>query len=129
MSLIEFWSKLEELPIAQRIGVAARSYPVTRMSRELVTWTWVAFAISILTGLGLFITRAAHYMENPAFQIKLVLILLAGFNMTLFHFGVFRDVAAWDAAATPSAAKASAGISLVIWAGVILAGRWVGHLN
>ncbi|HYM35651.1 MAG TPA: DUF6644 family protein [Steroidobacteraceae bacterium] len=111
------------------IGIAARSYTVSRMSKELVPWTWVAFAISVVTGVGLFITRAAHYVDNIAFQAKFVLLILAGINMALFHFGVFRTVNAWDSATPPSIAKASAALSLVLWSGVVLAGRWVGHLS
>lgn len=111
------------------IGVAARSYAVSRMSKEMIPWTWVAFVVSVVTGIGLFITRATHYMENPAFQIKLLAMALAGLNMILFHFGVFRHVGHWDDEAPPSSAKASAALSLLLWSGVVLAGRWVGHLS
>ena len=111
------------------IGVAARGYAISRMSKEMIPWTWAAFVVSVLTGFGLFITRANHYMENPAFQIKLLAMALAGLNMFLFHFGVFRNVGSWDTDTTPSSAKASAALSLLLWSGVVLAGRWVGHLS
>jgi hypothetical protein len=111
------------------IGVTARRYPVSRMSSELVPWTWAAFVLSVITGTGLFITRADHYADNIAFRWKFALLLLAGVNMACFHFGVFRRVANWDTARTPLAAKTSAVLSLLLWAGVILAGRWVGHLS
>ncbi len=162
MSLTEFWSWLESLPIALRIGeswwfpllesvhvvgitlvfgsllmvdlrligIAARSYAVSRMSHELVPWTWAAFVLSLITGLGLFITRASHYIENVAFQAKLLALVLAGINMAVFHFGVFRHVAKWDSAAiTPISAKVAGTLSLLLWMGVMLAGRWVGHLS
>jgi hypothetical protein len=111
------------------VGVAARSYAVSRMSKELVPWTWFAFAISVVTGVGLFITRAAHYADNIAFRAKFALLILAGINMALLHFGVFRTVNAWDTSTPPSTAKASAALSLLLWSGVVLAGRWVGHLS
>ncbi len=111
------------------IGIAARSYSVRSLSKELVPWTWFAFVLSVVTGSGLFITRASHYIENPAFQIKLLLMALAGVNMVWFHFGVFRNVAIWDKSTSPRSAKASAALSLLLWAGVVLAGRWVGHLS
>src|SRR5262245_64693220 len=112
------------------LGWAARVYPVRRLSSDLLPWTWIGFAVAIVTGLGLFITRASHYAANPAFQIKLLLLLLAGLNMAVFHFGVSRRIGDWDGATKPPpAAKAAAVISLVAWAGVVLAGRWTGHLS
>jgi hypothetical protein len=112
------------------IGVAGRDYAISRVAKELVPWTWAAFTLSLVTGLGLFITRADHYAGNIAFQLKMLALLLAGINMLVFHFGVFRSVAAWDAAATtPTNAKAAGALSLLLWMAVMLAGRWVGHLN
>jgi hypothetical protein len=111
------------------LNASARSYPVSRMSKELVPWTWSAFLIAVVTGLGLFITRAGHYVDNVAFRWKFALLLLAGINMAAFHFGAYRRVAEWDMATTPAAARAAAIVSLAIWAGVMLAGRWVGHLS
>lgn len=162
MSLVEFWSWLENLPLAVRIGeswwfplleslhvvglamvfgsilmvdlrligVAAKSYGASVLSQELVPWTWAAFALATLTGMGLFITRAGHYAANTAFQVKCILLLLAGVNMAVFHFGVLRRIAEWDAAQkTPTASKIAGAASLLLWAGVVLAGRWTGHLS
>jgi len=110
------------------LGVAALRYSVTSMTRELILWTWCAFLLAMMTGAGLFITRASVYIENPAFQAKLALVLLAGFNMALFQFLTFRNVESWDTAtATPVAARAAGAISLALWAAIVLAGRWVGH--
>ena len=53
------------------LGVAGLTYPASRMTRELIPWTWAAFCVAAVTGTGLFMTRAGAYLENPAFQIKL----------------------------------------------------------
>jgi hypothetical protein len=162
MALTDFWTWLENLPLAVRIGeswwfplleslhvvgvtlvfgsllmvdlrligVAAQSYAVSRMSKELVPWTWAAFALSLVTGLGLFMTRAGHYAENIAFQAKALALLLAGVNMLVFHFGVYRRVDQWSSATrTPRNAKVAGALSLLLWMTVMLAGRWVGHLS
>jgi len=112
------------------LGVAARSYAVSRVSKEMVPWTWGAFAVSVITGIGMFMTRAQHYMENPAFQVKLWLLLLAGVNMVALHFVGLRHIAQWDTERkTPGLAKLAGALSLVVWTGVLLAGRWTGHLS
>src|SRR5215831_1244233 len=110
------------------IGAAAQRYPVRRMSEELVRWTWAAFLIAVITGIGLFITRAGHYADNIAFRWKFALLLVAGINMAVFHFGIYRRVTSWDNAPPPLAAKVAAIGSLILWAGIVLAGRWTGHL-
>ena len=111
------------------LGVTALSVPASRMTRELIRWTWGAFVLAVFTGFGMFMTRAGTYIANPAFQIKLLFLLLAGVNMAWFQFRTLRGVAGWDTAARPPRAARIAGIaSLVLWIGVIFAGRWVGHI-
>ena len=110
------------------LGVAALDYAASRLTRELIPWTWGAFCVAVVTGIGMFMTRAATYIEHPPFQIKLVLLLLAGLNMALFQLRTFRDIAEWDnAAVTPIVARVAGATSLLLWAGVVLAGRWIGH--
>jgi hypothetical protein len=112
------------------LGLGATNYPVSRVVRETVPWTYSASVISVITGVGLFIPRASHYVANPAFQIKLVLLVLAGLNMAIFHLATSRGMAHRDAALmTTTGARFAGASSLLLWVGVLLAGRWIGHLN
>jgi len=111
------------------LGLAARSHAVSRITREIVPWTRAAFVVSALAGLGMFITQPARYADNRAFQIKLVLLVLAGINMAVFHLRTLRGVVAWDTAgAIPGAARFAGACSVLLWIGILLAGRWIGHL-
>ena len=111
------------------LGLAARRYRVSPLVGELVPWAIGAFVVSAFTGLCLFITRADWYVDNLAFQIKLVLLLLAGVNVAVFHLRTIRTVTEWDQSrSTPLAARVAGAASLGLWIGVMLAGRWVGHL-
>lgn len=111
------------------LGLAALRYPVQVMVRELVPWAAWAFLAANVTGLAMFITRASAHAQNPAFQIKMGSLLLAGLNVALFHFralpSMLRDT---QGGATPPLARITAGLSLLLWCAVILAGRWVGHV-
>jgi hypothetical protein len=112
------------------LGFSALRYPASVVVGELIPWTWAAFVMAIPTGFGMFMTRAAHYAGNPAFRIKLVLLVLAGVNMALFQWRGVRDIATWDEATPPPRrARLAGALSLLLWAGVIVAGRWTGHLN
>jgi hypothetical protein len=107
----------------------SRTLPVRQMARHLLPWTWGALLLIVPTGLLMFITHASDFLVNPAFQLKLLLILAAGVNAALFHAGVYRSVMQWDAgAAPPRAAKLHASASLGIWLGVIACGRLLAYL-
>lgn len=111
------------------LGLAGRSHPVSRITREVVPWTRGAFALAGLAGLGMFITQPARYMDNRAFQVKLALLILAGINMAVFHLHTIRGVARWDTdEVTPAAARIAGGCSWFLWVAILLAGRWIGHL-
>src|SRR5688572_25138566 len=73
------------------LGLAAKRYAIEEFATGLVTWSWIGFVVAVVTGVGLFITRASHYAGNIAFQYKIVLLLLAGLNMAAFHFAFARS--------------------------------------
>ena len=111
------------------LGLAARDHPVSRITKEVVPWTLGACALSALTGVGMFITQASRYVDNRPFQIKMALLILAGLNMAVFHRATARGIARWDTAkAATGAARLAGASSLLCWIGVMLAGRWIGHL-
>ena len=111
------------------LGLGAIRYPITTLSRELVPWTWGAFIIATATGLGMFITRAASHVLNPAFQSKMVLLVLAGTNMAYFHLKLYKNIERYENETTIRVQLKIAGsLSLFLWAGVMLAGRWIGHI-
>ncbi len=111
--------------------ISALSYPINLVYKELVPWSWTAFAISCVSGLGLFISRPGAYAENPAFQIKMSLLLLAGTNLAFFKLQSSNaktyDEELHQDAFSRNACQAC--LSILIWVGVIFAGRWVGHIN
>jgi hypothetical protein len=109
------------------LGVASRQRPFERLSSELLKWTWGAFALSALTGAIMFTTNARVYADNTAFRVKLVLLVLAGLNMMAFHLTAGRTVRLWDRQpSAPPLGRIAAVLSLVLWIGVIVAGRVIG---
>jgi hypothetical protein len=154
MLLEEFWTWIEMQPLAMRIGESAwfpflesvhvlsamfvvgtvlmadlrllgwsaLRYPVRVVTDEVVPWTWGAFVIAAVTGVGLLMPRASSYVANPAFLTKVVLLLLAGANMLVLHFFALRTERVRLQMTTGAC-------SLLVWAGVVLAGRWIGHLS
>ncbi len=111
------------------LGLSARSHAVTKMSAELLPWTWGAFALAAVSGLVLFTSAASSYVGNIAFLAKLALLVAAALNMMIFHFITWKSVHHWDVdTATPMGAKIAGGLSLLFWIGVVTLGRWVGFV-
>ena len=109
------------------LGVASTHRPFQRLAADTLKWTWVAFALTALTGALMFITNAAVYFHNGYFRAKVVLLLLAGLNVLVFELTAGRTAAQWDRAPSPPPlARAVATLSLVIWVAVIVAGRMIG---
>jgi|KBSSwiStaDraftv2_1062776.scaffolds.fasta_scaffold119831_2 hypothetical protein len=109
------------------VGVAAHRRSADRLIRELLPYTWVAFALAVISGSLLFISNAPAYAANVEFQLKLVTIVLAGINMAIFHSTAHRRIADWDMdLPPPAAARVSGLLSLALWTVVILLGRWIG---
>jgi len=111
------------------LGVAALDYPAGLVVKELAPWSALAFLVACITGLAMFITRASAHAANPAFQIKMALLLLAGLNIAYFHYRAMpRILAGHSTREVPLQARIAAGASLSLWCAIMLAGRWVGHV-
>lgn len=108
------------------LGFADRRYSLVTLSRQALPWTWAGFALAVVTGALLFVGQAGEYITNPAFLIKMALLVLAGLNMLAFHFIAWKTVGGWDVEAPPPpAARLAGALSLTFWIGVIVAGRWI----
>ena len=111
------------------VGVTLRERHVDELINRVLPGTWASFALAVVTGSLLFSSNAVTYTQNRAFQIKFVLMFLAGLNMAVFHLGAHRRIKSWDPERLPPAeARIAGGASILLWTGIVFAGRWVGFL-
>lgn len=111
------------------LGWRGRDVAVGRLMGEVLPWTWMAFAVAVATGLLMFVSSAVRYGEMGWFQAKLALIALAGLNMIAFHRGSGQLAAQWGAGQpAPAGARLAGGVSLLVWIGVVICGRWIGFI-
>jgi hypothetical protein len=109
------------------VGLASASRSYTELSREVLPWTWGAFAVAATMGTLMFVSQPVGYFHNAAFRIKMLLLTLAGVNMLVFQLITCRSVARWDrAAAVPLAGRIAAALSLAFWLAIVFFGRRVG---
>jgi uncharacterized protein DUF6644 len=109
------------------LGIAGTRRPFTRIASDILKWTWAAFALTVATGLLMFITNAAVYYNNFSFRTKMAMLALSGINMLLFELTAARSIQRWDKdTSAPLAGKTVAAISIVLWISIIFLGRWIG---
>ena len=110
------------------MGAILRSESISSLSRRLLPWAWTAFALQAITGGLLFSAEAARMVVNPAFRLKMFLLFLAGAHALIFHLAARRRVNEWNSATPPLAARLAGLASLLLWIGVVAAGRWIGFI-
>jgi uncharacterized membrane protein len=109
------------------LGKASVNQSVTRMTNEILPWTWGAFVLAAITGSLLFVSKASSYMINPYFLVKMGLMVVAGLNMLYFHFATYKTVSAWDnTPVMPRGAKIAGITSILFWIVIVFCGRAIG---
>lgn len=109
---------LMDLQILGAIQAVAKA-PFMALLRRVAL---IAFCGALITGFAMFAIKAADYAAMPIFLAKMTLIALAALNF-LFFLTFDRR------AETPSKwVRASAGVSVGLWIGVLLCGRFIGFL-
>ena len=110
------------------LGLVLRREQPAAVARSLLPITWVGFGIMLISGGLLFAAQSARIFENVFLRAKAVLLVLALANVVLFHSTTYRHVRNWGGAVpTPRSARAFAGLSLVLWAAVIVTGRFIAY--
>jgi hypothetical protein len=109
------------LTVEARVFGLRKALPLEELGKLGAVIGISAFAVIAVSGSLLFLSDAAAYIANRAFAVKLGLIALAGVNMLLFHKR--------GSLARPDAlARVQAGLSLLLWLGVISAGRLIAYV-
>jgi hypothetical protein len=100
-----------------KLAPMVRFYPVM----------WLAFAITVFSGLALLIADATTKLAQPIFYVKLLLVLLAVVTMQVMKTSVFADPQL-DERPFPARARTLAMTSLLLWIGATIAGRLIAYL-
>jgi hypothetical protein len=104
-----------------------RNAPLQGFHRLLPWGVW-GFVANSVTGMLFFIGQAFQYIENSAFHLKMLCILVAGANVLYLTW--HEEVWELDAGArTPALVKVLAASQIVLWIGVIYFGRMLPYIG
>ena len=110
------------------LGLALTRVRFSEVVSRIVPSTLGGFGLMFLTGWSLFSSEAVKLYNSPAFRIKLVLLSLAGLNALVFHLTIYRRASEWDTLpVAPPRARMAGFFSLILWIGIIAAGRAIAY--
>ncbi len=104
------------------LGVALPSQDVQELTRRVMPWVWWTLPVMLLSGLPFVFARPQRYFTNPVFGLKFALLLPSIALAALLHINGIRKP---DYRGT----KLIAALSLLLWIGVVLAGRWIAYVD
>ena len=112
------------------LDVAMRKRPVSDIVAGLRNWKRLGFCIMVTAGLLLGTCEAEKYAGNPYFWIKMAILACILIHAVVFRRSVYDQAAAkqFDGpGGIPQRAKVAASLSIVLWLGMVTAGRWIGY--
>ncbi len=99
-------------------------------THRLLPWAAIGFGMNLASGFLFFMGDPGRYSINIGFQIKMVLVLIAGLNVLIFALKINPVIASWDPHGDTSGfAKTVAWVSLATWTGVLLLGRLIPYIG
>lgn len=108
------------------LGVAFTEQTLPRVAARFVPVIWWMLPVLLLSGALMITAEPARSLENTAFQIKMLLLLMA-VSLTLIAQSRV-DTNSWgDTAKRRRSAVALA--SLALWVCIVFAGRWIAYVR
>lgn len=112
-----------------RIAGLFRALPIAAV-QSLPRMMIAGFAINMASGVLFFVGDPGRYAINIGFQVKMLLVLLAGINALWFMRRFGASLADWQTAHDiPRSARVSAKFSLLTWSVVLLLGRLIPYVG
>lgn len=102
---------------------------MTELSDQMLPYTWTAFIVATIFGVLLWSSKPIAYLGMAFFDVKMVLMALAGLNMVFFQLVTFRNVSLWNSDSIPPfSARFAGAMSMAFWVSVVICGRFIGFV-
>jgi len=99
-------------------------------THKLLPLVFIGFGFNLITGILFFYGDPLRYAVNIGFQIKMILVIVAGLNALLYYWKINPVMHTWDGAAdSPAIAKFVAYTSLAVWFAVLVCGRLIPYVG
>lgn len=106
------------------VGLTGRSQSVPQAVRRWVPWVFGTLPVMLLTGTILIIGEPTRELMNPYFRAKMAMLVVV-VAITFLIYARNKDAAYWETKAVT--AKFAGSVSLLLWVGIVTAGRWIAY--
>jgi hypothetical protein len=114
----------------QLLGVRVSRQSFAELSARWMPWIWVALAVLFVTGAVQTIAEPTREIMNNTFRIKIVVLLIAVAITVIYRAQVGKDPKYWERPGERrTLAYALASLSLVLWLGIVAAGRLIAYIG
>jgi uncharacterized membrane protein SirB2 len=109
------------------IGAFWANRPIEAVKARSLPLIWWPLLVLLGTGIIMIAAEPARSLKNPAFQLKMGLLIAALVVTWLFQFLHRRNAAFGDVRGPRAAAVTLAIVSIMLWSSIIFAGRWIAY--
>jgi hypothetical protein len=109
------------------MGILGVDQSLARVSARFLIVIWWTLPVLLASGAVLIIAEPARSLGSFAFQLKMLMLALAIIVTLYCQHVLMRDAARRDRRGGPTTAKMVAVVSLLLWIGIIFAGRWIAY--
>jgi hypothetical protein len=110
------------------LGLIMQRVPASEVVGRLLPVTKAAFVLMVISGTLLFFAIPLRSYQNIFFRGKMLLLVLAGLNVWLFHSRVYPRVVTSSGGGAPlRAARIAGALSLTLWIGIVFSGRMIAY--
>jgi hypothetical protein len=112
------------------LGLLHRGQPLAAVAHRFLPWIWWPLLVLLVTGCTLIVGEPARSLRNPAFVAKMLMLAGVLLLTLVFQRGLRRDARFWEDSSTRRlGGRLVAGASLVLWIGIVFAGRWIAYMD
>lgn len=112
------------------LGVSARDLPTSQVTGRFLPLLWWTLPVLLVTGATLIVAEPARSLQNPAFYLKMALLLGASATTLIYQLPTRFRADFWQRSTLRIVStKLLALLSVSLWIGVILAGRWIAYVG
>lgn len=105
-----------------------RDVPLPDVGRRFLPTIWPVLLILLITGSLLIIGEPRRSLLNATFYLKMTLLVLAIVLTALLQWSLAAAPDFWEKGrARRIAGQLAAALSILVWCGILFAGRWIAY--